>query len=85
MIDAWAMADNGYRPGIDNLITRVEVAVPRAFAREAAHSLRVEPPGEEVVESPRVRRAGLAAVAVMVIICLLLLAGFVLLPRPFPR
>jgi hypothetical protein len=83
-IEAVSMANNSYLPGVVNLLTTVEVAVPRRYALEAAHILRVlPPPEEEDEEDPRTGRIGMAAVAVMIIICLLLLAAFVLLPRPW--
>lgn len=82
-IQAVSMADNNYLPGNFNIFTTVEVAVPRRYALEAAHVLRVDPvplEHEEEEESPRSRRTGLAAVAVAVILCMVLLAAFVLLP-----
>lgn len=81
-IDAISMADGSNLPGVYNLRVSVDVAVPRRFALEASHVLKSELiPMDDFAESPRSRRAGLAAVAVMVIVCLALLASFVFVPR----
>ena|SRR5437588_7847438 len=81
-IEAVSGADGSRLPGVYNLRLSVDVAVPRRFALEASHVLRTElRPAEDWSESPRSRRTGLVAVAVMVILCLVLLASFVLLPR----
>jgi len=76
------MADDSRLVGAFDELTMVEVAVPRRHALEAAHILRVPPPPEVEQDDPRPSRLGMAAVAVLVIICLLLLAGFVLLSPP---
>ena len=76
------MSDGGNLPGVYTLVTTVEVAVPRSHALEAAHVLRVPPPEEE--PGPRPGRAGLRAIALLVVILLLLLAGFAVLSRWLP-
>lgn len=81
-IDAVSMADGSNLPGVYNLRVSVDVAVPRRFALEASHVLKSElVPMNDYEESLRSRRVGLAAVAVIVIVCLALLASFVFVPR----
>ena len=81
-IDAVSMADGGNLPGVYNLRVSVDVAVPRRFALEASHVLKSElAPRDDFAESRRGRRTGLTAVAVVVIVCLALLASYVFLPR----
>ena len=81
-IDAVSMADGSNLPGVYNLRVSVDVAVPRRNALEASHVLRSElAPFQDFTESPRRSRVGLAAVAVMILVCLVLAASFVLLPR----
>ena len=68
------MADNAGVPGLQNLMTRVEVAVPPAFALQAAHVLGQEPFSGGGEEEPGRARLGQRTVALAVIV-LLVLAG----------
>jgi hypothetical protein len=61
------MADNSYMPGLYNIVTTVEVAVPRAQALEAAHVLRL-PPDADAWTAHRPRHRSRAAVVAAVII-----------------
>jgi len=81
-IDAVSMADGSNLPGVYNLRVSIDVAVPRRFALEASHVLKSElVRRDDFEESPTSRRVGLATVAVIVIVCLALLASYVFLPR----
>jgi hypothetical protein len=79
-IEAVSMADNSYLPGVFNLVTTVEVAVPRSQALEAAHVLRV-PPAERAGRRPRHRGPVVMLVALIVLASLGFWMGTVILPR----
>jgi hypothetical protein len=80
------MSNNAGLPGGLSAVTVIEVAVPREEALLAAHVLRRPPPEPEPPDRPRGRRLDQRAVAIVVIIGLLLLAGLlVLFQQPVAR
>jgi len=66
-------------------LNSVELAVPRADALQAAHVLKREPPLAGEAEEPRSPGLDQRLVAVVVIIALLLLGGFVIVLGQLPR